>query len=157
VPGAVAPDKASDYRISPFELENVLIEHEPVAEAAVVPAPDPLRLAVPKAYVALAFGWEPTRETAMEILRFARERLALTSASAGSSSPSCRRRSAARSAASSCGRSPRPAARTSSATTTCASHARPSRDSPRRPAARRTRLHAEDDPRRSTVAALTGR
>ena len=43
--------KASDYRISPFELESVLIEHPAVAEAAVVPAPDPLRLAVPKAYV----------------------------------------------------------------------------------------------------------
>src|SRR6266542_2347189 len=41
--------KASDYRISPFELESVLIEHEAVAEAAVVPSPDPLRLAVPKA------------------------------------------------------------------------------------------------------------
>ena len=36
--------KASDYRISPFELESVLIEHEAVAEAAVVPSPDPLRL-----------------------------------------------------------------------------------------------------------------
>ena len=48
--------KASDYRISPFELESVLIEHEAVAEAAVVPSPDPLRLAVPKAYVALAAG-----------------------------------------------------------------------------------------------------
>ena len=46
--------KASDYRISPFELESVLIEHEAVAEAAVVPSPDPLRLAVPKAYVVLA-------------------------------------------------------------------------------------------------------
>src|SRR3954451_10462324 len=48
--------KASDYKISPFELESVLIEHPAVAEAAVVPAPDPLRLAVPKAYVALAPG-----------------------------------------------------------------------------------------------------
>ena len=48
--------KASDYRISPFELESVLIEHPAVAEAAVVPAPDELRLAVPKAYVALAAG-----------------------------------------------------------------------------------------------------
>ena len=48
--------KASDYRISPFELESVLIEHEAVAEAAVVPSPDPLRLAVPKAYVVLAGG-----------------------------------------------------------------------------------------------------
>jgi acetyl-CoA synthetase len=68
--------KASDYRISPFELESVLIEHPAVAEAAVVPAPDPLRLAVPKAYVALAPGHEPTRETALSIMRHARGRLA---------------------------------------------------------------------------------
>jgi len=68
--------KASDYRISPFELESVLIEHEAVAEAAVVPSPDPLRLAVPKAYVVLAGGHEPTRETALSILRHAREHLA---------------------------------------------------------------------------------
>ena len=68
--------KASDYRISPFELESVLIEHEAVAEAAVVPSPDPMRLAVPKAYVTLAPGHEPTRETALAILRFAREHLA---------------------------------------------------------------------------------
>ena len=51
--------KASDYRISPFELESVLIEHEAVAEAAVVPSPDPIRLAVPKAYVLLAAGAAP--------------------------------------------------------------------------------------------------
>ena len=68
--------KSSDYRISPFELESVLIEHPAVAEAAVVPAPDPLRLSVPKAYVALAPGHEPSRELAGEILAFARERLA---------------------------------------------------------------------------------
>jgi len=68
--------KASDYRISPFELESVLIEHPAVAEAAVVPAPDPLRLAVPKAYVALATGHEPERETALSIMRYAREQLA---------------------------------------------------------------------------------
>jgi acetyl-CoA synthetase len=68
--------KASDYKISPFELESVLIEHPAVAEAAVVPAPDPVRLAVPKAYIALAPGWEPTRETALEVLRHARENLA---------------------------------------------------------------------------------
>jgi acetyl-CoA synthetase len=47
-----------------------------VAEAAVVPAPDPLRLAVPKAYIALAPGHEPTAETAESILRHAREHLA---------------------------------------------------------------------------------
>jgi acetyl-CoA synthetase len=68
--------KASDYRISPFELESVLIEHEAVAEAAVVPAPDPLRLAVPKAYVVLAAGWEPGAETAAAIFRHCREHLA---------------------------------------------------------------------------------
>lgn len=68
--------KASDYKISPFELESVLLEHPAVAEAAVVPAPDAVRLAVPKAYVALAPGHEPTSETAKSILRYAREHLA---------------------------------------------------------------------------------
>jgi acetyl-CoA synthetase len=68
--------KASDYRISPFELESVLIEHEAVAEAAVVPSPDPLRLAVPKAYVTLAAGFGPSADTAFAILAYARKRLA---------------------------------------------------------------------------------
>ena len=68
--------KASDYRISPFELESVLLEHEAVAEAAVVPAPDPVRLAVPKAYVSLVAGHEPTAETARAILAHCRENLA---------------------------------------------------------------------------------
>ncbi len=68
--------KASDYRISPFELESVLIEHPAVAEAAVVPSPDPVRLAVPKAYIVLAAGHEPSAETARAILEFARENLA---------------------------------------------------------------------------------
>jgi acetyl-CoA synthetase len=68
--------KASDYRISPFELESVLIEHEAVAEAAVVPSPDPIRLAVPKAYVALAPGFVPERAVALAIFRHIRARLA---------------------------------------------------------------------------------
>ena len=68
--------KASDYRISPFELESVLIEHAAVAEAAVVPSPDPLRLAVPKAFVILAAGHEPDGDTALAILAYARDRLA---------------------------------------------------------------------------------
>jgi acetyl-CoA synthetase len=68
--------KASDYRISPFELESVLIEHPAVAEAAVVPAPDELRLAVPKAYVTLVAGKQPSRELAGDILRHCREHLA---------------------------------------------------------------------------------
>jgi acetyl-CoA synthetase len=68
--------KASDYKISPFELESVLIEHPAVAEAAVVPVPDAVRAAIPKAYVALAAGHEPTRETALSIFRHTRENLA---------------------------------------------------------------------------------
>jgi len=67
--------KASDYKVSPFELESVLIEHPAVAEAAIVPAPDRVRLAVPKAYVALTAGHQPTEETAADILRYAREHL----------------------------------------------------------------------------------
>jgi acetyl-CoA synthetase len=68
--------KSSDYRISPFEIESALIEHPAVAEAAVVPSPDPIRLAVPKAYVVLAPGHAPTRATALALFRFMRERLA---------------------------------------------------------------------------------
>jgi acetyl-CoA synthetase len=68
--------KASDYRISPFELESVLIQHPAVAEAAVVPAPDELRLAVPKAYVLLVAGYEPSKELAGDILRHCRAELA---------------------------------------------------------------------------------
>ncbi|MFF3748870.1 AMP-binding protein [Streptomyces sp. NPDC002018] len=68
--------KASDYKISPFELESALLEHEAVAEAAVVPAPDPLRLAVPKAYVVLAEGWEPGPDTAKVIFAHSRSVLA---------------------------------------------------------------------------------
>ena len=68
--------KASDYRISPFELESVLIEHPAVAEAALVPSPDPVRLAVPKAFVVLKPGFSPGKELARDILKFAREKLA---------------------------------------------------------------------------------
>ncbi len=68
--------KASDYKISPFELESVLIAHPAVAEAAVVPAPDAVRAAVPKAYIVLAPGHEPTEATALSILTYAREHLA---------------------------------------------------------------------------------
>jgi acetyl-CoA synthetase len=68
--------KASDYRISPFELESVLIEHPAVAEAAVVPSPDPLRLAIPKAFISLAGTHPPDRDTALSILRHLRAHLA---------------------------------------------------------------------------------
>ena len=68
--------KSSDYRISPFELESMLIEHPAVAEAAVVPSPDPIRLAVPKAYLVLASGHAPDRATALSIFRHCRTALA---------------------------------------------------------------------------------
>jgi acetyl-CoA synthetase len=68
--------KSSDYRISPFELESVLIEHPAIAEAAVVPTPDPIRLSVPKAFVILAAGVPANRETAAAIFAHSRARLA---------------------------------------------------------------------------------
>lgn len=68
--------KSSDYRISPFELESALIEHDAVAEAAVIPSPDSLRLAVPKAFIVLKAGRQANAETARSIFLFCRERLA---------------------------------------------------------------------------------
>jgi len=67
--------KSSDYRISPFELESVLIEHPAVAEAAVVPSPDALRLSVPKAFIALATGAAADAATARSILEYVRGRV----------------------------------------------------------------------------------
>src|ERR1700761_2372603 len=68
--------KSSDYRISPFELESILLEHECVAEAAVAPCPDPIRLAIPKAYVLLVSGVERSPATALSIYQHLHERLA---------------------------------------------------------------------------------
>lgn len=68
--------KASDYRISPFELESALIEHPAVMEVAVVPSHDPVRLAVPKAFLILVHDQQGTAELAHDILAFAREHLA---------------------------------------------------------------------------------
>jgi acetyl-CoA synthetase len=68
--------KASDYRISPFELESALIEHPAVAEAAVVPSPDPLRGLVPKAFVAVATGFTPGEDLARDIFSFLRRTVA---------------------------------------------------------------------------------
>jgi len=68
--------KSSDYRISPFELESVLVEHEHVAEAAVVPSPDPVRLSVPKAFVVLKPGVPETKETARAVFEWCSQKLA---------------------------------------------------------------------------------
>lgn len=67
--------KSSDYRISPFELESVLIEHAAVAEAAVVPSPDPVRLSIPKAFIVLAAGFSADAQTAQSIFQYVRNRV----------------------------------------------------------------------------------
>ena len=67
--------KSSDYRMGPFELESALIEHEAVAEVAVVPSPDAIRWTVPKAFVMLVPPLEPSAEIARELFRFIRQRL----------------------------------------------------------------------------------
>ena len=61
---------------SPFELESIAIEHPAIAEAAVVPSPDPLRLAVPKCFVTLRQGYVASPELAAEVFAFFRKRLA---------------------------------------------------------------------------------
>jgi acetyl-CoA synthetase len=68
--------KSSDYRISPFELESILLEHDHVAEAAVVPSLDPIRLAVPKAYVLLTADAPRSKDTALSIFKHLHARLA---------------------------------------------------------------------------------
>jgi len=68
--------KSSDYRLSPFELESALIEHDSVAEAAVVPSPDPIRWYVPKAFITLKPDLQPSPDMAREIFKFIRGRLA---------------------------------------------------------------------------------
>ena len=68
--------KSSDYRISPFELESAIIEHAAVAEAAIVPSPDPVRGLVPKAFIVCKPGKQPSPELAAEIFEFVRTRLA---------------------------------------------------------------------------------
>jgi len=61
--------KSSDYRISPFELESILIEHPLILEAAVVPTPDPVKLSLPKAFVTLVEAAPPDAATALDIFR----------------------------------------------------------------------------------------
>ncbi len=117
--------KASDYKISPFELESVLIEHPAVVEAAVVPAPDDLRLAVPKAYIVLAGGHEEGEEVVSTSCVSPASGSPRSSACVVWSSSTCPRRSRGRSAAWNCvsGKRPCSAARWTAwngATTPCA-------------------------------------
>jgi acetyl-CoA synthetase len=68
--------KSFDFRISPLELERVLLRHPAVAQAAVVPVPDPVGMWIPKAFVVLAPSWpEPAETAARAILAHAASEL----------------------------------------------------------------------------------
>jgi acetyl-CoA synthetase len=66
---------AAGYRVGPFEVESVCLEHPAVREAAAVASPDELRGNVVKAFIVLAAGHESSDELADEIKAFVRERL----------------------------------------------------------------------------------
>jgi acyl-coenzyme A synthetase/AMP-(fatty) acid ligase len=58
---------SAGYRIGPFEVESALIEHDAVAESAVVASPDEMRGAIVKAFVILAPGYQPSEALATEL------------------------------------------------------------------------------------------
>lgn len=58
---------ASGYRIGPFEVESALIEHDAVAESAVVASPDDLRGEIVKAFVVLTEGYQPSPQLVKEL------------------------------------------------------------------------------------------
>jgi len=68
--------KAAGYRIGPSEIENCLVKHPAVANAAVVPKPDAERGALVKAYVVLASGHAASRELEHELQAHVRGKLA---------------------------------------------------------------------------------
>jgi len=70
--------KSSGYRIGPFEVESVLIEHPAVAESAVVGVDDPdgIRGILVKAFIVLAKGYKPSEELTKEIQDFVKSRTA---------------------------------------------------------------------------------
>lgn len=68
--------KSSGYRIGPFEVESVLMQHPAVVECAITGAPDPLRGQVIKATIVLAKGYEPTEELKKEIQNFVKNNTA---------------------------------------------------------------------------------
>jgi acetyl-CoA synthetase len=67
--------KSSGHLIGPFEVESALIEHPAVVEAGVIGKPDPVAGEVVKAFVTLAEGWEPSEQTRLELVGFARSKL----------------------------------------------------------------------------------
>lgn len=67
--------KSSGHLIGPFEVESTLLEHEAVAEAAVIGVPDPVAGEVVKAFVELKPGHEASDALRLELIGFARKRL----------------------------------------------------------------------------------
>lgn len=68
--------KASDFRVGPFEVESVLLEHEAIMEAAVVASPHDLRSNAVKAFVILAPGFEASEMLANDIFKYTEDHLA---------------------------------------------------------------------------------
>jgi len=68
--------KYKGYSVYPRELEDVLYEHEAVKLCAVVGKPDPTAGEIPKAFVVLKEGYEPTEELKKEIMEFVNSRVA---------------------------------------------------------------------------------
>jgi acetyl-CoA synthetase len=68
--------KAAGYRIGPSEIENCLVKHPAVANAAVVPKPDEQRGALVKAYIVLAAGHRPSAELVQDLQHHVRGKLA---------------------------------------------------------------------------------
>ena len=68
--------KSSGYRIGPFEVESVLLEHPAVLETAVTGVPDPLRGFNVKATIVLAKGYEPSDALVKEIQTYVKENTA---------------------------------------------------------------------------------
>jgi acetyl-CoA synthetase len=68
--------KAAGYRIGPSEIENCLVRHPAVANAAVVPSPDETRGNVVKAFVVLAVGYAPSKALEDDIAQHVRKFLA---------------------------------------------------------------------------------
>jgi acetyl-CoA synthetase len=65
--------KSSGYRIGPFEVEDALVKHPAVVEAAVVASPDKIRGNIVKAFVVLAEGYEGSEELVKELQNFVKE------------------------------------------------------------------------------------
>lgn len=68
--------KSSGYRIGPFEIESVLMEHPAVLECAVTGAPDPVRGQIVKATIVLTHKYTPSDELALEIKNFVKKQTA---------------------------------------------------------------------------------